>query len=156
MSQRASLLRTQISQWYQCSHLVKYSNGGCSGFEPDSLLHLLSKQLFKPYLLISYILFRYCSTFFLLLQYARAKNVLPNNNFCTRTKSAQPKPRRKPYTLFGYQAGNTAVCKQSSHGHEICLSPCPAMPLALLSLFSEIGHSELSRRLILALFADAD
>ena len=23
-------------------HFVKYSNGGCSGFEPDSLLHLLS------------------------------------------------------------------------------------------------------------------
>ena len=39
---------------YQYSCLVKYSNGGCSGLEPDSLLHLLSKKLFKPYLLISY------------------------------------------------------------------------------------------------------
>ena len=29
---------------------LKYRNGGCSGFEPDFLLHLLSEQLFKPYL----------------------------------------------------------------------------------------------------------
>ena len=28
---------------------IKYSNGGCSGLEPDILLHLLSVQLFKPY-----------------------------------------------------------------------------------------------------------
>ena len=60
MMQRKSFAESNPSQtnaqWLQCSHLVKYSNGGCSGFEPDSLLHLLSVQLFKPYLLISYLI----------------------------------------------------------------------------------------------------
>lgn len=44
----------QTLQWYSHSHQIKYSNGGCSGLEPDSLLHLLSKQLFKPYLPYQY------------------------------------------------------------------------------------------------------
>ena len=35
--ERQRLLRTELSQWLLRLYLVKYSNGGCSGFEPDSL-----------------------------------------------------------------------------------------------------------------------
>lgn len=41
MMQRKSPLREQtfseLVQWHILLPLVKYSNGGCSGFEPDSL-----------------------------------------------------------------------------------------------------------------------
>ena len=50
----AFLPRTPMA--YKQFILVKYSNGGCSGLEPDSLLHLLSKQLFKPYLPYQYLI----------------------------------------------------------------------------------------------------
>ena len=37
------------SQWFMRFYLIKYSNGGCSGFKPDSLLLLLGLfGLFKP------------------------------------------------------------------------------------------------------------
>ena len=40
--------------WLITKEFVIYSNGGCSGFEPDFPFDLLSVQLFKPYLINSY------------------------------------------------------------------------------------------------------
>ena len=53
-------------------NLIKHSNGGCSGFEPDSLLHLLSSQLFKPYPLHPLFSLFYPTTFCCVLQHKGA------------------------------------------------------------------------------------